>query len=261
MRQWHAAPPAPGPGLVADLVGALGTPDFARRLLDGLRAELPADSWSAYRLGAQPALLMSASTEAEDRTRACWSAYLSGPYRHDRSLTTRGAGGAGGSGDARNDPALRLCHATASDMQPEHRARVYEAHGMAERVSVVRQEQDGSLLALNFYRHQGRRPYADAALQSLGEVATAVVALVDKQLALRTPAPSPRARLAAGWPALTARELDVCERLLRGLSHDGVAADLGLSVTTVKTLRNRAFDRLGIHQRSQLFALAQVAQA
>lgn len=255
MRQWHAVTPAPGPGLVADLVGALGTPDFARRLLDGLRAELPADSWSAYRLGAQPALLMSASIEAEDRTRACWSAYLSGPYRHDRSLTTHVTGGAG------EDAALRLCHATASDMQPEHRARVYEAHGMAERVSVVRPEHDGSLLALNFYRHQGRRPYADAALQSLGEVATAVVALVDKQLALRTPPPSPRARLAARWPALTARELDVCERLLRGLSHDGVAADLGLSVTTVKTLRNRAFDRLGIHQRSQLFALAQGTQA
>lgn len=235
-----------------DLVGALGTPDFARRLLDGLRAEVPADSWSAYRLGAQPALLMSASTEAEDRTRACWSAYLSGPHRHDRSLAAPTASG---------DAALRLCHAVASDMQPEHRARVYEAHGMAERVSVVRREHDGSLLALNFYRHQGRRPYADAALQSLGEVATAVVALVDKQLALRTPAPSPRARLAARWPALTARELDVCERLLRGLSHDGVAADLGLSVTTVKTLRNRAFDRLGIHQRSQLFALAQGTQA
>ena len=45
-------------------------------------------------------------------------------------------------------------------------------------------------------------------------------------------------------------------RLLRGLSFDGIGADLQLSATTVKTYRNRAFERLGIHHRNELFALA-----
>ena len=49
----------------------------------------------------------------------------------------------------------------------------------------------------------------------------------------------------AAAPALTVRELDVCERLLRGWTYDGVAADLGLTVPTVKTYRARAFARLG----------------
>jgi DNA-binding NarL/FixJ family response regulator len=53
---------------------------------------------------------------------------------------------------------------------------------------------------------------------------------------------------------LTARELDVCVRLLQGLTQDGIAADLGLSLATVKTYRNRAFTRLGIHFRNELFA-------
>ena len=35
-----------------------------------------------------------------------------------------------------------------------------------------------------------------------------------------------------------------------------IAADLQLSPTTVKTYRDRAFERLGIHQRHELFALA-----
>ena len=41
------------------------------------------------------------------------------------------------------------------------------------------------------------------------------------------------------------------------LAHQvaGIAADLGIKESTVKTYRNRAFDRLGIHFRSQLFAL------
>jgi DNA-binding CsgD family transcriptional regulator len=44
-------------------------------------------------------------------------------------------------------------------------------------------------------------------------------------------------------------------RLLRGMTYDGIAADLGLSVPSVKTYRNRAFERLGIHFRNELFAL------
>jgi DNA-binding CsgD family transcriptional regulator len=55
-------------------------------------------------------------------------------------------------------------------------------------------------------------------------------------------------------PALTARELDVLERLLQGMTYDGIAADMGLGVGTVKTYRARAFARLGIHFRSELFA-------
>jgi DNA-binding NarL/FixJ family response regulator len=47
----------------------------------------------------------------------------------------------------------------------------------------------------------------------------------------------------------------VLQRLLDGLTYDGIAADLGLSVASVKTYRARAFERLGIHFRSQLFAL------
>jgi DNA-binding CsgD family transcriptional regulator len=65
-----------------------------------------------------------------------------------------------------------------------------------------------------------------------------------------------RQRLVGIQPGLTGRELDVCSRLLQGMTQEGVAADLGLTLPTVKTYRNRAFDRLGIHFRNELFALA-----
>jgi DNA-binding CsgD family transcriptional regulator len=39
------------------------------------------------------------------------------------------------------------------------------------------------------------------------------------------------------------------------MTQEGVAADLGLSLPTVRTYRNRAFARLGIHFRNELFAL------
>ncbi|WP_370590432.1 helix-turn-helix domain-containing protein [Xylophilus sp. ASV27] len=54
--------------------------------------------------------------------------------------------------------------------------------------------------------------------------------------------------------ALTQRERIVCVRMLRGLTLEGIASDLGLALPTVKTYRGRAFARLGIHFRNQLFA-------
>ena len=54
------------------------------------------------------------------------------------------------------------------------------------------------------------------------------------------------ASLGRRCPALTARELDVLTAVLRGLTYDGIAAELGLSVATVKPIAP-AFTRLGIH--------------
>jgi DNA-binding NarL/FixJ family response regulator len=68
------------------------------------------------------------------------------------------------------------------------------------------------------------------------------------------PQTSLRERLLQRCDKLTARELDVLERLLQGLSYDGIAADLGLSVASVKTYRTRAFQRLDLHFKSELFA-------
>lgn len=251
MRHWIPTQAPPAAALLTDLVGDLGLPGFERRLLTRLRAVTPAASCSVYRTGANPALYLSGALDVPDTTRACWQAYLAGPYRHDRSLHPAHEAPPAGT------PVV--CHITAGEVPAEHRARVYEAHGVAERVSVVQREDAASLFAVNFYRHDNQPAFSDVQLDGFGAVASAVLALTRKHLALTTaPAPSPetpREQLARLCPSLTERELDVCERLLRGLTHDGVAADLGLSVPTVKTYRNRAFNRLGIHFRSELGAL------
>ena len=51
--------------------------------------------------------------------------------------------------------------------------------------------------------------------------------------------------------------MQVCLRLLHGMTYEGIASDLHISSATVKTYRNRAFARLGIHFRNQLFGLLQ----
>lgn len=272
MRQWQPAPqpardPAAGTAL-AGMVQRLGGPSFVPGVLQDLWPVLPAASWSVYRTGrrCRPTLFMSASLGVPDTTRDCWWAYLSGPYRNDRTW------GAALDDLALQGPCTRLCHVTAGEVEGEHRALVYEAHGVAERVSVAEHQSDGSVFAVNFYRHQHQRPFQDSHIADFEALAPVLLALAHKHIDLGragalappppTEAPAPsratlaalRERLLRLQAELTERELDVCARLLQGMTHEGIASDLGLALPTVKTYRNRAFARLGIHFRNELFA-------
>lgn len=266
------------------MVQRLGEPGFVPGLLQDLAPVLPAASWSVYRTGnrCKPTLFMSASLGVPDTTQDCWWAYLSGPYRSDRTWGHALA-------DAPVEPLTRLCHVTATEVEGEHRARVYDAHGVAERVSVVDYESDGSVFAVNFYRHQHQQPFKDRQISGFESMAPVLLALARKHIALARPAaqgmlsavaplvhetcsensdtttqpalptlphglPALRERLLRLQHDLTDRELDVCARVLQGMTHEGIASDLGLGVPTVKTYRNRAFARMGIHFRNELFA-------
>lgn len=279
MRHWLPASTlgsglAPAPNLTGSALGAmvqqLGDDGFACGMLQELAPVLPAASWSVYRTGrhCKPTLFMSASHGIPDTTQDCWWAYLSGPYRTDRTWGESAAAA----------PSTRLCHLTASDVGGEHQTRVYEAHGMAERVSIVEHENDGAVFAVNFYRHQHQKPFQDRQISDFEGMAPVLLALTRKHIALaqrpgallQPPAvaalsaqpqlshslPALRERLLHAHAGLTERELDVCARLLQGMTQEGIACDLGLSLPTVKTYRNRAFSRLGIHFRNELFALA-----
>lgn len=255
MRTWQADPDTPSASafgaLVANVLPTLGESRFGAAMLRELRTTLPVGSLSVYRTGARPAIFLSASLDAHDTTQDCWRAYLSGPIRDDRTLRT----------DTRTTSAeaLRLCHITAGEVPAEHRLKVYEAHGVSERISVVSEEQDGSLFAVNLYRHRDQRPLMDNQLADFGRFGAVLMAMTRKHLALAPAAEAVPAahvqRLRCLQPALTAREVDVCTRVLKGMTQEGIAADLGIGLPTVKTYRNRAFARLGIHFRSELFAL------
>jgi DNA-binding CsgD family transcriptional regulator len=254
MRTWIPAAQGPlGTAAWGELVAPLGEPGFGPAVLHFVRRIVPATSLSVYRtaVGATPVRFLGLSSRQPDTTADCWRAYVSGPHRHDRTL---------GQGDAEVPGGVALVsHITAAEVPAEHRSKVYEPHGMVERVSVLQRDDDDSVFAVNFYRHRDTHRFSDREIGDFGAVAPALLALMRKHVQLTTRGPggeaSPhRRRLQALAPAMTARELDVCERLLQGMTQEGTAADLGLSVSTVKTYRNRAFGRLGIHFRSQLFA-------
>jgi DNA-binding CsgD family transcriptional regulator len=247
------------------LIASIGRDDFGAAALSSLNLALPLDSWSIYRVYRRqpPKLHESGSYLVPDTTVDCFRAYQRGLYQADSSFD-----------DARARAASSgplMTHLRAEELPAAHRDRIYSQHGMRERISLILPDQrDDSLVAINLYRHLHQRPFELDDFEVVQTAAPMVLACVERHLQLVAsnggPAaaePPPQEPHAAGLerivkrcPSLTQRELQICERLLRGWTHDGIAADLQLSVTTVKTYRNRAFDRLGIHFRSELFNLA-----
>lgn len=259
MRNWLATGAQHmAPDTTVALIESVGTRGFAGAVLGTLQSLIPAASWNAYQVGGEPRMYFSASHEVPDRTTHCWQAYLAGPHARDRTLQWDGA-------DAGR---AHLCHITSGEVPDDHRQRVYDAHGVAERISIVRQQAGGQIFAVNLYRHRHQPAFSDRHLAAFETVGPVLLALAHKHVELAPPARSPRdwlahwrSRLQLDAANLTERELDVCARILAGWSLDGVAVDLGVSLTTVKTYRKRAFDRMGIHFRNELFSRVGTAGA
>jgi DNA-binding CsgD family transcriptional regulator len=236
---------------LAGLIRASGRAAFAGDALRCLNDAVAAGSWAVYRLWSDraPRLHWSASRMAVDSTASCFATYHdAGIYRRDSSFAAVRR--------ARGGQAVMLRMHADDAPSSDHREAIYHRHGITERLSVACAEGDGSLLAVNLYRHRGQGAFSAADLETFAGLAPLLLACVQRQVDWQQEAvrDDPRAALRERCPELTERELDVLQRLLRGMTYDGIAADLGLSVGTVKTYRARAFARLGLHFRSELFA-------
>lgn len=242
---------------LADATDAIGEPGFAARALDLVNAAFEVDFLSVYGVNGDrvPRMFMSASRAAYDVSDDCFRSYQRGLYKCDRTFSVAKEMAVAGI------PALT--HWNEREMPSPHRDQIYRRHGIVERLSVVSADEQRGLLAINLYRYAASGGFRDRDFEAAESIGRPLLACVRKHLRVsalieassRTNDPGDtRGKLIARCPDLTERELDVCERLLRGWTYDGISHDLGLTVPTVKTYRARAFERLGIHFRSELFA-------
>lgn len=256
-----AAPPASSREraalALAGVLGCVGEPGFGASALAQLNRALQACWISVYRLHERlpPAIVDTAAFQVEDGTQDAWRAYRGGLYEHDD--TFRAARERVGAGET------VLTHWHAHEIRREHRQPIYTRHGLRERLSLVEQDGPGRLLAVNLYRHEGQPAFGEGEVDLLSEWGAPLLAAVrlHARLSMRS-ANETHARPAADHVALhpllrtlPRREREVCAGLLKGLTYDGIGAELGIGAGTVKTYRDRAFDRLGLHHRNELFAL------
>ncbi|QOZ23011.1 helix-turn-helix transcriptional regulator [Bradyrhizobium sp. CCBAU 51753] len=116
---------------------------------------------------------------------------------------------------------------------------------------------------VNFYRITEQGRFTREQIARLTAVAPAVSAAVARHFQYdEAPDRDPMARLktlfatAEPLARLTAREKEVCLRILSGFSSEAIAAELGIGLHSALTYRKRAYDKLGISSQNQLFAIA-----
>lgn len=241
----------------ADIISAIGERRFDKEVLIHLNDLLPVDFLAVYRINPEgpPRMFISASLGEQDVSIDCFRRYRRGLYQKDSTFSSARKMISDGSG------AMTLWN--EAEIPTPHREQIYRRHGIRERLSVVSGEPGGSLLALNLYRYQSSGVFRATEIDLVESLVPVLIACVRKQIQfascvdtqMASTLKSSSESLMSICPDLTPREVEVCDRLLRGMTYDGIAHDLGLAPTSIKTYRARAFDRLGIRFRNELVPL------
>jgi len=123
-----------------------------------------------------------------------------------------------------------------------------------ERVVICGRRAD-AIYGLSILRTEGQAVFADEALAHLSGVAETLLALIVKHTAVRLRTPRPEQALASleeiescmvAMTDFPRRELEVCARIVYGMSAAGIAIDLGIKPESIKTYRSRGYRRLVI---------------
>lgn len=120
---------------------------------------------------------------------------------------------------------------------------------------------------VNFYRTDAQGRFTPTQLGRLLQLSPAIGAAVARHFQPGAAAdsgtePDPFDKLAglfatrAPLTRLTAREREVCLRILAGFSSEAISADLGIGLHSTITYRKRAYEKLGISSQNELFAVA-----
>ena len=213
-----------------------GENDFVPAFLELIEA-LGADQAMVFAYTADhAACLLARNYRQAQMGRRLASDYLDGWFRQDPLFAQVMAGRPGAIKVLRVDP-------QQATMSAEYRARFYDAPGLGGKLSVLAVGHRLRLV-INLYRHRITDwGLSDPVLPILGRLA---LLHFERRVAGEVP---------DALMALSERERAVCLGVLAGKKAEVIAHDLGVAPTSVVTYRRRAYDKLGISSRAELFAI------
>ena len=255
MRAHRLIRPAAGTGdipAVTSLIEKLGTPDFPASLFRAASAWVMPEHMAAFVFDAdmKPRTIFAENAGPAKVSQDVAVRYCREYYQYD--LANRQLREAGYQGSW-------ILKTSASEViHSEYRHHCYTAVRLDDRISLS-DTRDGRTLRINLYRPKGN-DFTEDEIHSIGDKAPLMLALVRRHADLGA-ASRPnshayyRERLTAVAPTLTSREADVCAAIIRGVTSEGIALELGVGLNTVLTYKKRAYARLNISSQNQLMRL------
>jgi DNA-binding CsgD family transcriptional regulator len=145
--------------------------------------------------------------------------------------------------------------------ETEYSQRLFIEPGIAGKICVILRR-PADAICLSLYRDRRTGSFSAEDFNRIEAIKAPLAAAVERHLELRPrPALPSVARMAdmlrrcGTAPLLSAREADVCARIVTGYSNEAIALDLGLSIHSVRTYRRRAYAKLNVTSQNELFAL------
>lgn len=240
-------PDTPLPGLadpqLLPLLETLGQPDFFEQFLHWLHQQLLTDQCMLFFCAndQQVSTLLYRDFSADISARQLALAYISErQYLHDPNFER-----------------LRQCQPgqimtqhlqeLLPTMGLAYQKRFFAEPGFEDKWSILFRADNGRYY-LNLYSRRGNFRQHLGAQESA--CARLLATLISKHYLLN------QALLSQGTLAfLSERERQVCEATLAGKKAEAIAHELGVAASSIVTYRKRAYEKLGISSRAQLFAL------
>jgi DNA-binding CsgD family transcriptional regulator len=265
-QSWTLTHPAPSRqldlGTVADLLDAARPAAPALAMLAVLQRTAGADFLSLMQYDDDAPMLvdsLSRAPESAHVTVDCFALYRRHFYGLDSMTPLAGRLRSDSDPEA---PLIALRQGIQDVPHSGWRETIYERAQLCDRLTLLYAPVPHSVFAINLYRSSASGGYGREELDRVLDVAPLVRRVHRNALGAAaqqagTPARVTQAEqaLASRAPRLSLRERQVCARIAVGLTADGIGADLGVSPSTVVTLRKRAYEKLGVHNRLALARL------
>ena len=236
---------------MGQLIECVGTDVFPQTLFAISRNVTGCDLVMAFRkpINGGPKLLVSDGINTSD-----WreGQYLGGHWRSDPIRRIE---------ESARTATVAISRVVAEELSCiDYRNDCFMRGNIASRVSLSLRDRDATT-HLNLYFREGRGMQSKAH-RFLSASARLLIPLLNRHAATfgQTPVSlsgqaAVMARLKAIEPSMSERELQVCSHIVRGLTSEGIALELQLSVNTVLTYRKRAYARLRISTQNELMKL------
>jgi len=229
------------------LLDTLGEDNFLDRFLDWVNEVLGADQCMLFFCAADKTVstLLYKDFTKDESARALAQSYISERrYMQDPNFALLKQCAPG---------QLHVFHLDhlGTEMGPNYRRRFFDEPGFKDKLSIIRGHASGSYY-LNLYRRAGSFGEVFEHADDEASAARMLSTLIVKHYQIN------QKMLAQGPLAfLSHREQQVCQAVLQGKKNELIADELGVTLNSVITYRKRAYEKLGISSRAQLFALCQ----
>lgn len=238
----------------ARLIDSVGTASFARTLFAAAHELTRTHHLSAFSFSglSRPRTLLAENAGQSAVSRRIAQLYAERYWHFDVANTVTSKPGP--------RPSTTWCVRTSASeiAQDEYKSQCYTSVGLANRICVA-QRGESREIRLNFYSPRGRN-FLESEVNGIFGWSDIFLSLLAKHdsiagLEERSLSESYAERLRRLGAGLPPREVDICDGILRGITSEGIALKLNVSINTVRTYRKRAYARLRISSQNELMRL------